>query len=234
MKNSPQSPSRQPLLLQLGAGSSQNSLGLKTPRPVGKTTTTVVPGQAIHHRLQLEADVTPGADFLPKLKHQPLKVVEHVAMLKQHVQPTVLVPGPASYLEEARKATPLAPPPPLLGSPRLGPKVTPPSSIRSQPSSTSDLALAKAPRHVPGSPVVGGEPIAKMFVECCGCKYFHDMPSNLYEAMANPEAIIRPRGNVGFAGAVSMTVKCPWCTHEMSTKCCAGYAAMVYVKERLH
>lgn len=235
MRNSPQSPARQPLLLQPGAGSSQNSLGLKNSRPVGKTVATVVTGQATHHRLQLEADVIPGADFLPKLKHQPLKVVEHVALLpKQHIQPPVLVPGPASYLEEARKATPLAPPPPLLGSPRLGPKVTPPSSIRSQPSSTSDLALAKAPRHVPGSPVVGGEPIAKMFVECCGCKYFHDMPSNLYEAMANPEAIIRPRGNVGFAGAVSMTVKCPWCSHEMSTKCCAGYAAMVYVKERLH
>ncbi|KAM0455381.1 hypothetical protein ACHAPV_000681 [Trichoderma viride] len=234
MRNGSQSPARQPLLLQPGAGSSQNSLGLKTPRSVAKTTTTVVTGQAIHHRVQLEADVIPGADFLPKLKHQPLKMVEHVAIPKQQLQSAVLVPGPASYLEEARKATPLAPPPPLLGSPRLGPKVTPPSSIRSQPSSTSDLALAKAPRHVPGSPVVGGEPIAKMFVECCGCKYFHDMPSNLYEAMANPEAVIRPRGNVGFAGAVSMTVKCPWCSHEMSTKCCAGYAAMVYVKERLH
>lgn len=236
MRNSSQSPARQPLLLQPGAGSSQNSLGLKNPRPVAKSTTTVVNGQAIHHRVQLEADGIPGADFLPKLKHQPLplKLVEHVAIPKQQLQSTVLVPGPASYLEEARKATPLAPPPPLLGSPRLGPKVTPPSSIRSQPSSTSDLALAKAPRHVPGSPVVGGEPIAKMFVECCGCKFFHDMPSNLYEAMANPEAIIRPRGNVGFAGAVSMTVKCPWCSHEMSTKCCAGYAAMVYVKERLH
>ncbi|ETR98724.1 hypothetical protein M419DRAFT_120347 [Trichoderma reesei RUT C-30] len=73
-----------------------------------------------------------------------------------------------------------------------------------------------------------------MFVECCGCKYYHDMPSNIYEAMANPEAVIRPRGNVGFTGALSMTVKCPWCSHEMSTKCCAGYAAMVYVKERLH
>lgn len=236
MRNSSQSPARQPLLLQPGAGSSQNSLGLKNPRSVAKTTTTVVTGQAIHHRVQLEADVIPGADFLPKLKHQPLpaKMVEHVAIPKQQLQSAVSIPGPASYLEEARKATPLAPPPPLLGSPRLGPKVTPPSSIRSHGSSTSDLALTRAPRHVPGSPVVGGEPIAKMFVECCGCKFFHDMPSNLYEAMANPEAVIRPRGNVGFAGAVSMTVKCPWCSHEMSTKCCAGYAAMVYVKERLH
>lgn len=234
MGNGSQSPARQPLLLQPGAGSSQNNLGLKNPQPVAKPTTAVVTGQAIHHRLQLEADVIPGADFLPKLKHQPLKMVEHVAIPKQQLQSTLLVPGPASYLEEARKATPLAPPPPLLGSPRLGPKVTPPSSIRSQPSSTSDLALTKAPRYIPGSPIVGGEPIAKMFVECCGCKYFHDMPSNLYEAMANPEAIIRPRANVGFVGAVSMTVKCPWCSHEMSTKCCAGYAAMVYLKERLH
>jgi hypothetical protein len=73
-----------------------------------------------------------------------------------------------------------------------------------------------------------------MFVECCGCKYYHDMPSNIYEAMANPDAVVRPRGSVGFTGALSVTVKCPWCFHEMSTKCCAGYAAMVYVKERLH
>jgi hypothetical protein len=223
MRDSSQSPVRQP-----GAVS-------KNSRPVGNTTTTVVMGPAVHHRLQLETDVVPEADFLPKLKHQPLKAAEHAAIPRQHLQSTVLLPGPASYLEEARKAAPLAPPPQILGSPRLGPKVTPPSSIRSQPSPTTDLTPTKAPRYTPGSPVVGGEPIAKMFVECCGCKYYHDMPSNLYEAMANPEAVIRPRAHVGgFTGALSMTVKCPWCTHEMSTRCCAGYAAMVYVKERLH
>ncbi|KAM6532452.1 hypothetical protein FSOLCH5_001876 [Fusarium solani] len=79
-----------------------------------------------------------------------------------------------------------------------------------------------------------GEPVAKMFVECCECKYYHDMPSKLYEAMSNPDAVLSSTDELGFAGSVSMTVRCPWCKHEMSTKCCAGFAAMVYIKERFH
>lgn len=75
-----------------------------------------------------------------------------------------------------------------------------------------------------------GEPSAKMFVECCSCTRYHDMPSKLYEAMSNPDEVL----SAGYAGSVSMTVKCPWCKHEMSTKCCAGFAAMVYIKERFH
>ncbi|KAH6609461.1 hypothetical protein Trco_002807 [Trichoderma cornu-damae] len=212
-RNGSQSPARQPLGLQPAAVSSQGALVMKNSRPAGNA---AMSSSAI-------AAKTAGG-----VAGQAVQ-----AMPRQHPQPAAPLPGPASYLEEARKAAPLAPPPQVLGSPRLCPKVTPPPSIRSQPSSTTDLVSTKAIRHTPGT-LVGGEPIAKMFVECCGCKYYHDMPSSLYEAMANPEAMIRPRGNVGYAGALSMTVKCPWCSHEMSTKCCAGYAAMVYVKERLH
>ncbi|TFB07366.1 Reticulocyte-binding protein [Trichoderma ghanense] len=244
-RNLSQSPVKQPLLLQIGGFSGSSS----PPKVPSTKPATADRTQAAHHRTQSAVDSAPAADFLPKLKHQPLKAVESALVSKQHVPSAesllpgderansktqlVVAPWPASYLEEARKAAPLAPPPQVLGSPRLVPKGTPPASIRSQPSPTTDLTPTKGPRHTAGSPV-GGEPIAKMFVECCGCKYYHDMPSNIYEAMANPEAVIRPRGNVGFTGALSMTVKCPWCSHEMSTKCCAGYAAMVYVKERLH
>ncbi|OTA06779.1 hypothetical protein A9Z42_0075550 [Trichoderma parareesei] len=244
-RNLSQSPVKQPLLLQIGGFSGSSS----PPKVAITKTTTADRPQAARQRAQSAVDSAPRADFLPKLKHQPLKAVENALVPKQHVPSAesllpgderassktqlVVAPWPASYLEEARKAAPLAPPPQVLGSPRLVPKGTPPASIRSQPSPTTDLTPTKGPRHTAGSPV-GGEPIAKMFVECCGCKYYHDMPSNIYEAMANPEAVIRPRGNVGFTGALSMTVKCPWCSHEMSTKCCAGYAAMVYVKERLH
>ncbi|KAJ0125606.1 hypothetical protein HZ326_31290, partial [Fusarium oxysporum f. sp. albedinis] len=78
-----------------------------------------------------------------------------------------------------------------------------------------------------------GEPSAKMFVECCACMRYHDMPSRLYEAMSNPDGVLSA-GSTDFAGSVTMTVKCPWCKHEMSTKCCAGFAAMVYIKERFH
>lgn len=78
------------------------------------------------------------------------------------------------------------------------------------------------------------EPVAKVFVECCGCKYYHDMPSRLYEAMANPSATMSAVDKAEFAGSAAQSVKCPWCKHGMTTSCCAGFAAMVYVKEQLH
>ncbi|KAK4205239.1 hypothetical protein QBC40DRAFT_190198 [Triangularia verruculosa] len=76
-------------------------------------------------------------------------------------------------------------------------------------------------------------PIAKMFVECCSCKFYHDMPSKIYECMAKPDAVVEDR-NLGISGAITTAVKCPWCQHSMSTGCCAGYAAVVYLKEKLH
>jgi len=86
-------------------------------------------------------------------------------------------------------------------------------------------------------PIVSAEarmtPIAKMFVECCNCKFYHDMPSKLYECMAKPDAVVEDR-LLGISGAITTMVKCPWCQHNMSTSCCAGYAAVVYLKEKLH
>lgn len=76
-------------------------------------------------------------------------------------------------------------------------------------------------------------PIAKMFVECCNCKFYHDMPSKLYECMAKPDAVVEDK-LLGISGAITTMVKCPWCNHNMSRNCCAGYAAVVYLKEKLH
>ncbi|KAJ6783421.1 hypothetical protein PWT90_01668 [Aphanocladium album] len=107
-------------------------------------------------------------------------------------------------------------------------------------SSISDSSLMEVPILAPttqkGQPGkrTNGDTVAKVFVECCGCKYYHDMPSKLYDAMVNPNRVLSPKDRSEFAGAISMTVKCPWCKHAMSTSCCAGLAAMVYVKERLH
>lgn len=83
------------------------------------------------------------------------------------------------------------------------------------------------------SPEARMTPIAKMFVECCGCKFYHDMPSKLYECMAKPDAVVEDR-MLGISGAITTMVKCPWCQHNMSTSCCAGYAAVVYLKEKVH
>ncbi|KAH8899445.1 hypothetical protein GQ53DRAFT_816583 [Thozetella sp. PMI_491] len=76
-------------------------------------------------------------------------------------------------------------------------------------------------------------PIAKMFVECCSCKFYHDMPSKLYECMAKPDGVVEDK-LLGISGAITTMVKCPWCAHNMTTQCCAGYAAVVYLKERMH
>jgi hypothetical protein len=161
-------------------------------------------------------------------------------------------PWPATYLEAARKAAPAAPAPKTLqpqtstsSMPNLTPpkRITPnrsrqsspgPSNLSHQRNQSSTGTSASSASTTAHSAVVDGEPIAKMFVECCACKFYHDMPSKLYEAMAHPEDVVPTTDNVAFAGALSMTVRCPWCKHDMSTKCCAGLAAMVYVKERLH
>jgi hypothetical protein len=39
-------------------------------------------------------------------------------------------------------------------------------------------------------------PLAKIFVICCRCKFWHDIPSELYAALAVPENFSRPSGLV--------------------------------------
>ena len=76
-------------------------------------------------------------------------------------------------------------------------------------------------------------PIAKMLVICCSCRYFQDIPSKLYELMAKPDDLVKDTEK-GISGVISTTVKCPWCGHGMSTTCCEGYTGVVYLTERLH
>ncbi|RCI12333.1 hypothetical protein L249_0687 [Ophiocordyceps polyrhachis-furcata BCC 54312] len=137
--------------------------------------------------------------------------------------------SPATYLEEARRV-PLSGVPARVAKPRLGPPASftlPGMEDDEDESESVEVARPSLSQHE-------REPIAKVFVECCHCNFYHDMPSNLYEAMANPEAALSSKGTMEYGSAISMTVKCPWCRHEMSTRCCAGLAAMVFVTERLH
>lgn len=152
----------------------------------------------------------------------------------------------ASYLEEARKQPPAAAPP-RAPKQRFGPPasfVLPDDACgagdgRRQPLTpalTGSDVCGQSPHRRP-APVLGAAdrlPIDKVFVECCSCKYYHDMPSHLYAAMSNPEGVFSPADRYGFSGALSMTVRCPWCQHEMSVRCCAGIAATVHIRERLH
>jgi len=59
-----------------------------------------------------------------------------------------------------------------------------------------------------GAPA-SSKPIAKLFVICCKCKYWHDLPSIMYRAM------------VENGGAT----RCPYCLHGMEASCCSGYVA---------
>lgn len=131
----------------------------------------------------------------------------------------------------SQSSTPLTPSSPL--SPQ-SPRVVLSKGHRVSRSTSEIPSKSYRQELIPTSTATPGETVAKMFVECCTCKYYHDMPSKLYEAMADPNAVLNSTDNLGFLGTISMTVKCPWCKHEMSTRCCAGFAAMVYIKERLH
>ncbi|KAK4132296.1 hypothetical protein BT67DRAFT_85282 [Trichocladium antarcticum] len=119
-----------------------------------------------------------------------------------------------------------------------------PPPAGSPPVSSRPHILSSLPKHmqlqagisVRGPGVVAEArpaPIAKMFVECCSCRFYHDMPSKIYECMARPDAVVEDRV-LGISGAITTMVKCPWCQHNMSRNCCAGYAAVVYLTERLH
>ncbi|CAN8101331.1 unnamed protein product [Discula destructiva] len=166
----------------------------------------------------------------------------------------------SDYLEEARKAAPSSPRAPAsITSPRIslpntnntttdavpGARAFALSTFKQQSITTTTPTTAGHPSHklqqqvqprlsaaiAADSPL--GAPISKMLVECCHCKFYHDMPSRVYGAMAQPDDIVKDK-RLGVSGQVTMCVKCPWCAHNMSTVCCAGYAAVVYLREKLH
>ena len=142
----------------------------------------------------------------------------------------------AVYLQEARRSAP------MVSSP-LSKVVRAAKTMPRRPLGTSPQHRDNARAGLPPPPpepepertlqLAPTAPMAKMLVECCRCKFFHDMPSRVYECMAQPDAVVTDRV-LGVSGAITTMVKCPWCSHNMSTQCCAGYAAVVYLKERLH
>ncbi len=177
--------------------------------------------------------------FLPALKHQPLarpqKGRGKVLAGKKAKQ--------ASVQEIKSPAERVRPPPvPSKDTATKSEGSSPTSPQSSQYLQNARLNIPRGPRspmtsgfppHPPLPQTGGPEPIAKMFVICCSCKYFHDMPSKVYECMAKPDNVVRD-ANLGVSGVISTSVKCPWCGHGMSTSCCAGYASFVFLRERLH
>ncbi|KAI9170854.1 hypothetical protein HJFPF1_00328 [Paramyrothecium foliicola] len=202
-------------------------------------------------RSQSDPDVAASAGFLPKLKLRkdktkldqlsPSSEAEKNSMARAQLLGATSKAKSAVHLPQTTKSQ-LMPSSPAL-SPMSLPTPTfhlPLQPVASSPDAAGKSRLSRASRpsmdshRSSGADGTVGGPVAKMFVECCGCRYYHDMPSRLYETMANPSVAMSGDDALAHRGSKAMTVRCPWCQHDMSTKCCAGLAAMVYVKERLH
>ncbi|KAL1882242.1 hypothetical protein Daus18300_000728 [Diaporthe australafricana] len=203
---------------------------------------------------------TSDTSFLPSLRHQVLPprgngrptqtLLPHsevdersIPIQKARTESPDSSQGPSAamrHLQQARKAAPSSPRSPTsmtssssssLPISIMGPPVPRSFALASQPKPSGGPAVPSS-RHS-NLDTTGIKPIAKMFVECCSCKFYQDMPSRVYEAMARPEDTVRDK-RLGVSGQVTTCVKCPWCSHNMSTQCCAGYAAVIYLKEKLH
>jgi hypothetical protein len=166
--------------------------------------------------------------FLPDLKHQPL-VTPSKDKGKSKEKKTVSRPKspPNSKKKPFPKPTLLLPPPPQLTT------IPTPSARLHAARQTLSLPPILPAVSSPSIPKPATDPIAKMLVICCSCRYFHDMPSKIYACMAKPDDVVEDR-ELGVSGVVSTAVKCPWCAHGMSVRCCEGWAAVVALRERLH
>lgn len=94
------------------------------------------------------------------------------------------------------------------------------------------------------------KPIAKVFVICCHCKFWHDIPSKIYATLALTSGPSTPREKpmihsplvpVDQRSSSSLSVnangsgvKCCWCNHIMNKSCCEGWTTIVYKHEKLH
>lgn len=136
-----------------------------------------------------------------------------------------------SFLPALKHQSLARPPNPKGKDPASKPKNHLPPTTIIKPLTTKSEGSSPTSPQLPSSPAI--KPIAKMFVECCFCHFFHDMPSKIYECMANAPSVVQDKER-GVHGVVSTNVKCPWCGHGMSTSCCGGWAAVVWLKERLH
>lgn len=203
----------------------------------------------------------PSLDFLPQLKHQPLTKPKRTSPIRPSFTST---PDRVSFPASSQFPVPASPPlkfpsdsnlPSSTSAPDL--KLMPRSPLRPSPATaaTADNALLRpgANRRRTMGPLSFGnggvaqgldaKPVAKLFVICCKCKFWHDLPSHLYELMAVPRKLSRrDSGEAGVGsssagakeGRLDTMVQCPWCQHPMTTWCCAGWTTVVYLHERHH
>ena len=197
-------------------------------------------------QLQTQTTVTnplPSLDFLPQLKHQPLvKREPHFLPVGKDRFPPVPTNYATIKIMANKSAAASSNAPDLKLIPR-SPLRTPsqfPVPGRTFNRSSTEIGTVSSGKG-PAAEGMEAKPMAKLFVICCKCKFWHDLPSKLYEAMALPkelhkdENVAAGKGKGQVAGArLETAVKCPWCEHAMTTWCCQGWTTVVYLHERHH
>ena len=199
-------------------------------------------------QLQTQTTATnslPSLDFLPKLKHQPLvkRQPQFLPVAKDRFPPV-----PKDYATIKSMATKSSAsshasdmdliPRSLLRTPSQFP--VPGRTFNRSVTEVGTVSFGKsALSALPEG--MEARPIAKLFVICCKCKFWHDLPSKIYEAMALPKELDKDENIAGgrakgklTGGRLETAVKCPWCEHAMTTWCCQGWTTVVYLHERHH
>ena len=196
-------------------------------------------------QLQTQTTVTnslDSLDFLPQLKHQPLVKRQPVFL---PIAKDRFPPVPTNYAaikSMANRASLPSNAPDLNLIPR-SPLRTPsqfPVPTRTFNRSVTEVGTVSFGKGKLGDGMEA-KPMAKLFVICCKCKFWHDLPSKLYEAMALPKELDKDESVAGGKSKGKVTgarletaVKCPWCEHAMTTWCCQGWTTVVYLHERHH
>ena len=203
--------------------------------------------------------VLPSLDFLPQLKHQPLTKPKRTSPLATPERPErVSFPASSQFpLPSAPFLRSSADPhiPSSNSAPDL--KLPPRSPLRGStdgslpapggnPAHRRTMALLSFGKSN-AAQGLNTKPIAKLFVICCKCKFWHDLPSNLYELMSSRQKLSRRNsdegggspaegsiGGVANHATLDTAVQCPWCQHYMTNYCCAGWTTVVYLHERHH
>lgn len=149
--------------------------------------------------------------FLPELKHQsltrsqPSKTVAprdaeaRDASTKSEIMEVAVIQSASSvvqpksssgtYLQDARMCIP---------------RVNQDVSRGGEQERERRLSIQTPTRADPAAPPKN-QPIAKMFVICCNCKFYHDLPSKIYEAMAKGPGVVHD-ADLGVSGIIKTQV----------------------------
>lgn len=254
-----------------GNAKQQEKAMVKTPEvvvesvgPEGVVRKTSIKRPRSNPNMQLAATNAqlPSFDFLPQLKHQPLpkRSPNRSSFIPSSSQFPAPIIFPLKSTSDSSNKLALSsgssslPSSPLRPESYAGPSTSADMSVTSRThrrtmSPSAARVSTLGPSNVFGrtptpSESVNAKPIAKLFVICCKCNFWHDLPSHIYEAMCMPKNLTRdPEGEVQDKGkkgkkvaeaTLETMVKCPWCEHCMSTWCCAGWTAILYLQERHH